>query len=240
LGKQRQAAKTATARRETWARKAVSPLLVGSGFVISIEFSFLNSLVFHWTDHSPIRIRIDGHLEELARRSPSDGHAEKRNRPSVRSSCPAQRRSGKPSYWEDAQSLNTESDMNVISVLQTHWLTTPRICGWHKKVAPVACEVNCRKSLRCVHDGGEWQSTTIMFALVDKLLADHPTEIELHTEMTKFPVPPRFGSSIVRALFALCQKKYKAWIHCRWLQRYGRSRQSQAETGTCLSFQANA
>jgi len=90
-----------------------------------------------------------------------------------------------PSYWERHR-LDHEPDMNVTSVLQRIAAQACTIEG--EQVAPVAYDANCLEevcgSCTMVINGRVRQACS---ALVDRLLEDHPEEIELQP-MTKFPV----------------------------------------------------
>lgn len=90
-----------------------------------------------------------------------------------------------PSYWERHR-LEHEPDMNVTSVLQRIAAQSQTIDG--EKVAPVAYDANCLEevcgSCTMIINGRVRQACS---ALVDKLLEDHPEEIELQP-MSKFPV----------------------------------------------------
>jgi succinate dehydrogenase / fumarate reductase iron-sulfur subunit len=90
-----------------------------------------------------------------------------------------------PSYWEQHQ-VPYEEDMNVISVLQKIAAQAKSVDG--KKVAPVAWDCGCLEevcgSCTMVINGRVRQACS---ALVDRLLENNATEIELRP-MTKFPV----------------------------------------------------
>jgi succinate dehydrogenase / fumarate reductase iron-sulfur subunit len=89
------------------------------------------------------------------------------------------------SYWE-RHSVEHEPDMNVTSVLQRIAAQAETIDG--TPVAPVAYDANCLEevcgSCTMIINGRVRQACS---ALVDKLLEDHPEEIELQP-MRKFPV----------------------------------------------------
>ncbi|MHC4398364.1 MAG: succinate dehydrogenase iron-sulfur subunit [Planctomycetota bacterium] len=89
------------------------------------------------------------------------------------------------SYWEPHR-VRYEPDMNVISVLQK--IAAEGLTAEGKRVAPVAWECNCLEEVcgacTAVINGRVRQACT---ALVDKLLEDDPTKIELRP-MSKFPV----------------------------------------------------
>src|SRR5205823_212869 len=84
---------------------------------------------------------------------------------------------GQPSYWE-RHTVAYESEMNVISVLQRIAAKATTADG--KPVAPVAWDCNCLEEVcgacTMVINGKVRQSCS---ALVDRLLSDHPGEIEL-------------------------------------------------------------
>src|SRR5438067_2484053 len=90
-----------------------------------------------------------------------------------------------PSYWERHRIVH-EPDMNVTSVLQRIAARAETIDG--KPVAPVAYDANCLEevcgSCTMIINGRVRQACS---ALVDKLLAERPDEIELQP-MSKFPV----------------------------------------------------
>src|SRR5439155_24820954 len=92
---------------------------------------------------------------------------------------------GQPSYWE-RHTVAWEADMNVISVLQRIAAQAETADG--QKVAPVCWDSNCLEEVcgacTMVINGRVRQACS---ALVHKLLAEHPGEIELRP-MTKFPV----------------------------------------------------
>ncbi len=98
----------------------------------------------------------------------------------LRQDAPAQ-----ASYWERHR-VAYERDMNVISVLQRIAAQATTTEGSH--VAPVAWDCNCLEEVcgacTMVINGRVRQACS---ALVDKLLADIPAEIELRP-MSKFPV----------------------------------------------------
>jgi succinate dehydrogenase / fumarate reductase iron-sulfur subunit len=98
----------------------------------------------------------------------------------LRQDAPAQ-----ASYWERHR-VAYERDMNVISVLQRIAAQATTVDGSH--VAPVAWDCNCLEEVcgacTMVINGHVRQACS---ALVDKLLADNPGEIELRP-MSKFPV----------------------------------------------------
>jgi succinate dehydrogenase / fumarate reductase iron-sulfur subunit len=114
---------------------------------------------------------------------------------------------GEASYWERHQ-VAYEPEMNVISVLQRIAAKATTADGKH--VAPVAWDCNCLEEVcgACTMaiNGKVRQSCS---ALVDRLLADHPGEIEL-APMTKFPVVRDLCVDRSRLFRALT--KVKAWI----------------------------
>ncbi len=112
-----------------------------------------------------------------------------------------------PSYWERHQ-LEYESDMNVTSVLQRIAAQAETIDGTH--VAPVAYDANCLEevcgSCTMIINGRVRQACS---ALVDRLLAERPAEIELQP-MSKFPVVRDLCVNRRRLFRSL--EKVKAWI----------------------------
>jgi succinate dehydrogenase / fumarate reductase iron-sulfur subunit len=112
-----------------------------------------------------------------------------------------------PSYWERHR-LAHEPDMNVTSVLQRIAANAETIDG--RKVAPVAYDANCLEevcgSCTMIINGRVRQACS---ALVDKLLDEHPEEIELQP-MSKFPVIRDLCVDRRRLFRAL--EKVKAWI----------------------------
>lgn len=114
---------------------------------------------------------------------------------------------GQPSYWERHR-VEYESEMNVISVLQRIAAKATDVDGKH--VAPVAWDCNCLEEVcgacTMVINGKVRQSCS---ALVDRLLADNPGEIELQP-MTKFPVVRDLMVDRTRAFRAL--EKIKGWV----------------------------
>ncbi len=114
---------------------------------------------------------------------------------------------GEASYWQRFR-VTRERDMNVISVLQqiaTHAQTEDG-----QRVPPVAWECNCLEEVcgacTMLVNGRVRQACT---ALVDKLLAERPGEIELRP-MTKFPVIRDLVVNRQRLFRALI--RVKAWI----------------------------
>jgi len=114
---------------------------------------------------------------------------------------------GEGSYWERHR-VPYESDMNVISVLQKVAANAKAADGRH--VAPVAWDCNCLEEVcgacTMVINGKVRQACS---ALVDKLLADEPTEIELRP-MAKFPVVRDLMVDRSRLFHNL--KRVKAWV----------------------------
>jgi succinate dehydrogenase / fumarate reductase iron-sulfur subunit len=112
-----------------------------------------------------------------------------------------------PSYWERHR-LAHESDMNVTSVLQRIAANAQTIDG--RSVAPVAYDANCLEevcgSCTMIINGRVRQACS---ALVDKLLDEHPEEIELQP-MSKFPVVRDLCVDRRRLFRAL--EKVQAWI----------------------------
>ena len=92
---------------------------------------------------------------------------------------------GKPNYWERHR-VTHEPDMNVISVLQR--IAAQAVTKEGRQVPPVAWDCNCLEEVcgacTMVINGRVRQACS---ALVDNLLAEEPSEIELRP-MTKFPV----------------------------------------------------
>ncbi len=114
---------------------------------------------------------------------------------------------GEGSYWERHR-VEYESDMNVISVLQK--VAAKATASDGRRVAPVAWDCNCLEEVcgacTMVVNGKVRQACS---ALVDKLLADEPAEIELRP-MTKFPVVRDLMVDRQRLFHNL--KRVKAWI----------------------------
>ncbi|REK09825.1 MAG: succinate dehydrogenase iron-sulfur subunit [Planctomycetota bacterium] len=112
-----------------------------------------------------------------------------------------------PSYWERHR-LEHKPDMNVTSVLQAIAAQGETIDG--VKVAPVAYDANCLEevcgSCTMIINGRVRQACS---ALVDKLLAEKPDEIELQP-MSKFPVLRDLCVNRRRLFRAL--EKVQAWI----------------------------
>ncbi|MBI2825063.1 MAG: succinate dehydrogenase iron-sulfur subunit [Planctomycetia bacterium] len=111
------------------------------------------------------------------------------------------------SYWERHR-VRREPDMNVISVLQRIAAQAKTVEG--ERVAPVAWDCNCLEEVcgacTMVVNGHVRQACT---ALVDRLLADNPDEIELRP-MEKFPVVRDLVVNRRRLFRAL--EKLKTWI----------------------------
>ncbi|MBL8829103.1 MAG: succinate dehydrogenase iron-sulfur subunit [Planctomycetaceae bacterium] len=114
---------------------------------------------------------------------------------------------GEASYWE-RHVIERENDMNVISVLQRVAAKAENAEG--HKVAPVAWDCNCLEEVcgacTMVINGRTRQACS---ALVDRLLADNPGEIELRP-MSKFPVLRDLMVNRARLFRSL--QKVKAWI----------------------------
>jgi succinate dehydrogenase iron-sulfur subunit len=114
---------------------------------------------------------------------------------------------GQPSYWERHR-VEYEPEMNVISVLQRVAAKATTADGKH--VSPVAWDCNCLEEVcgacTMIINGTVRQSCS---ALVDRLLAERPGEIEL-APMTKFPVVRDLVVDRSRLFRALT--KVKAWV----------------------------
>ena len=114
---------------------------------------------------------------------------------------------GQASYWE-RHTVAYEPEMNVISVLQRIAAKATSADG--KPVAPVAWDCNCLEEVcgACTMNinGKVRQSCS---ALVDRLLDDHPGEIEL-APMSKFPVVRDLCVDRSRMFRAL--ERVKGWI----------------------------
>lgn len=114
---------------------------------------------------------------------------------------------GQTSYWQRFR-VAYEKDMNVISVLQRIAALSKTADG--KPAAPVAWDCSCLEEVcgacTMLVNGRVRQACT---ALVDKLLADDPDEIELRP-MGKFPVVRDLVVERGRMFRAL--KRVKAWI----------------------------
>ncbi len=114
---------------------------------------------------------------------------------------------GEASYWE-RHKIPYETDMNVISVLQKIAAQAKTADG--QTVAPVAWDCNCLEEVcgacTMVINGKVRQACS---ALVDRLMDDHPGEIELQP-MQKFPVLRDLVVDRSRMYRAL--QKVKAWV----------------------------
>jgi succinate dehydrogenase / fumarate reductase iron-sulfur subunit len=112
-----------------------------------------------------------------------------------------------PSYWQRHR-VAYEPDMNCISVLQKIAEQAETVEG--RRVAPVVWECNCLEEVcgacTMIINGRVRQACT---ALVDKLLADRPGEIELRP-MTKFPVIRDLMVDRSRMFASL--EKIRAWL----------------------------
>jgi succinate dehydrogenase / fumarate reductase iron-sulfur subunit len=111
------------------------------------------------------------------------------------------------SYWE-RHTVEYEADMNCISVLQK--IAAGGLTAEGKRVAPVAWDCNCLEEVcgacTMVINGRVRQACT---ALVDKLLAERPGEIELRP-MSKFPVVRDLV--VDRSRMFETMKKVNAWL----------------------------
>lgn len=134
--------------------------------------------------------------------SSSGHHPEKVNVRVLRQDGP-----GQPSYWERHQ-VPYEENMNVISVLQGIAAQAATVEG--RKVSPVSWDCGCLEevcgSCTMVINGTVRQSCS---ALVDRLLEEDPTEIELRP-MTKFPVVRDLMVDRSRLFRGL--ERVKAWV----------------------------
>jgi succinate dehydrogenase / fumarate reductase iron-sulfur subunit len=112
-----------------------------------------------------------------------------------------------PSYWERHR-VEHEPDMNITSVLQRIAAVAETIDG--RQVPPVAYDANCLEevcgSCTMIINGRVRQACS---ALVDKLLAEQPSEIELQP-MSKFPVIRDLCVDRRRLFRAL--EKVQAWL----------------------------
>jgi succinate dehydrogenase iron-sulfur subunit len=112
-----------------------------------------------------------------------------------------------PSYWERHR-VEHVPDMNVTSVLQRIAAVAETIDG--HQVAPVAYDANCLEevcgSCTMIINGRVRQACS---ALVDRLLAEQPAEIELQP-MSKFPVIRDLCVDRRRLFRAL--EKVQAWL----------------------------
>ena len=111
------------------------------------------------------------------------------------------------SYWQRFR-LDREPGLNITSVLQRIAATPKTVSG--EQVAPVAYDANCLEevcgSCTMLINGRTRQACS---ALVDKLLAESPQEIELRP-MSKFPVIRDLVVNRRRLFRAL--EKVQAWI----------------------------
>ena len=132
---------------------------------------------------------------------------------------------GEPSYWETHRVAH-EPDMNCISVLQKIAENATTVEG--KRVSPVVWDCNCLEEVcgacTMVINGRVRQACT---ALVDRLLEDRPSHIELRP-MSKFPVLRDLFVDRSR-IFAMLEK-VKAWVPVdSYLDMGPGPRQSQQE-----------
>jgi succinate dehydrogenase / fumarate reductase iron-sulfur subunit len=132
------------------------------------------------------------------------------------------------SYWERHR-VEHEPDMNITSVLQKIAAQAKTID--EQPVAPVCYESNCLEevcgSCTMLINGRTRQACS---ALVDKLLAENPDEIELRP-MSKFPVLRDLLVDRRRLFRAL--EKVKAWVPVDGYYDLGPGpRQSQADQQT--------
>jgi succinate dehydrogenase / fumarate reductase iron-sulfur subunit len=118
-----------------------------------------------------------------------------------------QDRPGEASYWQTFH-VAREPEMNVTSVLQ-RIAAHPQTASGHE-VAPIAYDANCLEevcgSCTMLINGRVRQACS---ALVDRLLADQPREIELRP-MSKFPVIRDLVVDRCRLFRAL--EKLQCWI----------------------------
>ncbi len=144
---------------------------------------------------------------------------------------------GQPSYWERHQ-VAYEENMNVISVLQRIAAQATTVDG--AKVNPVAWDCGCLEEVcgacTMVINGQVRQSCS---ALIDRLLEQNPSEIELRP-MTKYPVVRDLMVDRSRLFQGL--KKIKAWVPVDGYGDLGpgprQSRQQQEQTyplSECMS-----
>ena len=114
---------------------------------------------------------------------------------------------GRESYWERHR-VEHEPSMNVIGALQKIAANACTADG--KTVAPVAWDCNCLEEVcgacTMLVNGRVRQACT---ALVNKLLAEQPNEIELRP-MTKFPVVRDLV--VNRSRMFETMKKIQAWV----------------------------
>ncbi len=132
---------------------------------------------------------------------------------------------GQPSYWQQHQ-VDYEENMNVISILQKIAAQATTVEG--EQTTPVAWECGCLEevcgSCTMVINGRVRQSCS---ALVDRLLEDNPSEIELQP-MTKYPVIRDLMVDRSRLFTGL--KRVKAWVPVDSYNDMGPGpRQSRAE-----------
>jgi succinate dehydrogenase iron-sulfur subunit len=132
---------------------------------------------------------------------------------------------GQDAYWERHR-VAYGPDMNCISVLQEIAEQATTVDG--RKVAPVVWECNCLEEVcgacTMVINGRVRQACT---ALVDRLLAENPGEIELRP-MTKFPVLRDLMVDRRRIFAAL--EKVKAWVPVDSYHHMGSGRRQSQET----------
>ena len=132
---------------------------------------------------------------------------------------------GKRSYWQRHRVVHGP-DMNCISVLQKIAEQATTVDG--RKVAPVVWECNCLEEVcgacTMVVNGVVRQACT---ALVDRLLAERPGEIELRP-MTKFPVLRDLMVDRRRIFAAL--RKVKGWVPVDSYYHMGPGRRQSQET----------
>ncbi|GAB5407040.1 MAG: succinate dehydrogenase iron-sulfur subunit [Aureliella sp.] len=152
--------------------------------------------------------------------SSSGHHPEKVNVRVLRQDGP-----GQPSYWERHQ-IPYEENMNVISVLQGIAAQASTVEG--RQVSPVSWDCGCLEevcgSCTMVINGRVRQSCS---ALVDRLLEEDPTEIELRP-MTKFPVIRDLMVDRSRLFRGL--ERVKAWVPVDSYHNMGAGpRQSRSE-----------
>jgi len=114
---------------------------------------------------------------------------------------------GRSSYWQRYR-VQQQPEMNVISVLQKIATHPHTVDG--EDVAPVSWDCNCLEEVcgacTMVINGQTRQACS---ALVDRLLEDHPDQIELRP-MTKFPVIRDLMVDRRRLFQSLA--KIKAWV----------------------------
>lgn len=115
---------------------------------------------------------------------------------------------GQPSYWE-RHHVAYQPDMNVISALQSIAAQAKTADG--KSVSPVVWDCNCLEEVcgacTMIVNGRVRQACS---ALVDRLLEEHPGEIELKPA-SKFPVIRDLMVDRSRLFQAL--KKTRAWVN---------------------------